>query len=169
MSAPAGNEFWKQRSTHGRDTLFASPTLLWEAACEYFQWCTDNPIVDPRSFGGKQAIQRPFTMQGLCLFLDCSTGYFRTFKATQDQKEDFLAIILRIEETIYQQKFENAAIGVYNQNIIARDLGLVEKTESKVAAKIDTEEIDYTQLSESALEEIANAKPSKGESGVMPA
>lgn len=169
MSAPSGNRFWEQRSTHGREMLFASPTLLWEAACEYFQWCEDNPIIDPRSFGGKQAIQRPFTMQGLCLFLDCSTGYFRTFKATQDQKQDFLAIILRIEETVYQQKFENAAIGVYNQNIIARDLGLVEKSESKLEAKIDTEEIDYSQLSESALEEIANAKPNKGESGTLPA
>lgn len=162
MAAPSGNKFWEQRSTHGRDTLFASPLLLWEAAKEYFEWCEDNPIIDPRSFGGKQAIQRPFTMQGLCSYLDCSTGYFRTFKATQDQKQDFLAIILRIEETIYQQKFENAAIGVYNQNIIARDLGLVERLESKIAAKIDAEEIDYDQLSDAALEEIANAKPKQG-------
>lgn len=169
MSAPKGNKFWEQRSTHGRETLFASPLLLWEAAKEYFEWCEENPITDPRSFGGKQQIQRPFTMQGLCSYLDCSTGYFRTFKATQDQKKDFLAIIERIEEAIYQQKFENAAIGVYNQNIIARDLGLVERSESKVEAKIDTEEIDYSQLSESALEEIANAKPRKGESGTMQA
>jgi len=169
MGTIKGNRFWEQRSTHGRDTLFASPALLWEAAKEYFEWCVDNPIVDPRSFGGKQAIQRPFTMQGLCSYLDCSTGYFRTFKATQDQKKDFLAIITRIEETVYQQKFENAAIGVYNQNIIARDLGLVEKSESKVEAKLDTEQIDYSQLSESALEEIANARSIKGISGTLPA
>lgn len=169
MGAPKGNKFWEQRSKHGRDTLFASATLLWEAAKEYFEWCEDNPIVDPRSFGGKQAIQRPFTMQGLCSYLDCDTSYFRHFKATQDQKEDFITIIKRIEEVIYQQKFENAAIGVYNQNIIARDLGLVERSESKLEAKIDTEEIDYSQLSESALEEIANAKPNKGESRTMQA
>ena len=53
MSSPACNQFWKQRSKHGRDMLFASPTLLWEAACEYFEWCEDNPITEPRSFGGK--------------------------------------------------------------------------------------------------------------------
>lgn len=167
MAAPVGNKFWEQRSTHGRDTLFESPTLLWEAAKEYFEWCLANPINDPRSFGGKADIARPFTMHGLCSYLDCSIGYFRNFKATQDNKEDFMVVIQRIEQIIYQQKFEGAAVGLYNHTIIARDLGLVEKTESKVAAKIDTEEIDYSKLSESALEEIANAKPDKGESGTM--
>lgn len=162
MAAPEGNQFWKQRSTHGRNTLFASPTLLWEAACEYFQWCEENPIIDPRSFGGRQAIQRPFTMQGLCGFLDCSTSYFRTFKSTAENKDDFLTIITRIEEVVYQQKFENAAIGVYNHSIIARDLGLAEKTESTVKAQVS--QIDYSKLSDAALEEIANAGSSPSES-----
>jgi hypothetical protein len=130
MAAPKGNHFWKMRSTHGRDLLFASPSLLWEAACEYFEWCVNNPIVDPRSFGGKQKIQRPFTMQGLCLFLNCNTAYFRQFKGKNKDK-DFSTIIQDIEETVYQQKFENAAIGVYNQNIISRDLGLADNQNVK--------------------------------------
>jgi hypothetical protein len=129
-AAPKGNHFWKMRSVHGRDLLFASPSLLWEAACEYFEWCVNNPIVDPRSFGGKQKIQRPFTMQGLCLFLNCNTAYFRQFKDNTESK-DFSTIIQDIEETVYQQKFENAAIGVYNTNIIARDLGLIDKQDIK--------------------------------------
>ena len=43
MAAPKGNQFWKLHSKHGRDTLFSTPDLMWEAACEYFQWCDDNP------------------------------------------------------------------------------------------------------------------------------
>jgi hypothetical protein len=43
MAAPKGNQFWKLRSKHGRDKLFASPELLLESACEYFQWCDENP------------------------------------------------------------------------------------------------------------------------------
>lgn len=43
MAAPKGNKFWMLRSKHGRDKLFATPELLWEAACEYFQWCDENP------------------------------------------------------------------------------------------------------------------------------
>jgi hypothetical protein len=136
MAFEAGNLFWKLRSKHGRDKLFASPELLWDAACEYFQWCEDNPIVDPRSFGGKQKIQRPFTLQGLCRYLDCSSSYFREFKSnTPIDSKDFLTVINDIEDTIYQQKFENAAIGVYNQSIIARDLGLVDNKDIKTDGK----------------------------------
>ena len=36
---------WMLRSKHGRDKLFATPELLWDAACEYFQWCDENPWV----------------------------------------------------------------------------------------------------------------------------
>ncbi len=157
MAAPRKNIFWTLRSKHGRDKLFASSDLMWEAACEYFTWCTNNPIIDPRSFGGKQKIQRPFTMEGLCRFLDCNTAYFRTFKKQlAADEEDFNTVIINIQETVYQQKFENAAIGVYNQSIIARDLGLTDKTETKVDAIVS--EIDYDLLSDAALEEIINAR-----------
>lgn len=129
MGAPKGNQFWKLRSKHGRDKLFATPQLMWEAACEYFEWCEKNPIKDPRSFGQRK-VQRPYTLQGLCFYLGCNTAYFRTFKAQLAEGEkDFNTIIQDIEETIYRQKFENAAIGVYKENIIARDLGLTDKSD----------------------------------------
>ena len=50
MAAPKGNKFWMMRSKHGRDKLFASPQLLWQAACEYFQWVTDNPLYETKAF-----------------------------------------------------------------------------------------------------------------------
>jgi hypothetical protein len=157
MAAPRKNTFWTLRSKHGRDKLFASPDLMWEAACEYFTWCARNPIVDPRSFGGKQKIQRPFTMEGLCRYLDCNTSYFRVFKKQlPPDDEGFNTVIINIEEAVYQQKFENAAIGVYNQNIISRDLGLSDKNETKIEATV-SDEIDYDKLSDAALEEIINA------------
>lgn len=52
MAAPTGNKFWMLRSKHGRDKLFSTPELLWEAACEYFQWCDENPWLS------KKAIQK---------------------------------------------------------------------------------------------------------------
>ena len=152
MAAPIGNKFWMLRSKHGRDKLFASPELLWDAACEYFQWCEDNPWYKSEQvkmpgkgytdsegeFHAPQTIAeiptaRPFTMQGLCLYLNASVNYFRTFKAELKEKDkDFLVVITRIEETVYMQKFEGAAVGAFNANIISRDLGLSDKTESKV-------------------------------------
>ena len=38
-----------------------------------------------------------------------------------------MPIIHKIEEIIYNQKFEGAAVGIFNSNIIARDLGLSDK------------------------------------------
>lgn len=135
MSAPIGNQFWKQRSKHGRDKLFATPELMWEAAAEYFEWCENNPLIEI-DFKGKDAEKvelprmRAFTMQGLCLYLDCSVSYFRQFKT--DCSKDFLTVVTRIEEIVYNQKFTGAAAGFLNANIIARDLGLSDKKDVTV-------------------------------------
>ena len=135
MAAPEGNEFWKLRSKHGRDKLFDSPELLWEAACEYFKWCEDHPLIEI-DYKGKDADKveipkmRAFTLTGLCLYLGCNTAYFRSFKSqNKDKEEDFNTVITRIEETAYTQKLVGAAAGFLNPNIISRDLGLVDKGE----------------------------------------
>lgn len=135
MGAPKGNQFWKLRSKHGRDKLFATPALLWEAACEYFEWCDKHPLIEI-DFKGKDADRvelprmRAYTIQGLCLYLDCNVQYFKNFKIQLKPKDkDFSTILTRIEETIYQQKFTGAAAGFLNASIIARDLGLTDKTD----------------------------------------
>ena len=140
MAAPTGNQFWNRRNKHGRERLFESADLMWEAACEYFQWCVDNPLISIEYYG-KDAIQcevpkvRAFTMHGLCLYLDCNTAYFRQFKSNlKETDNDFSTVITRIEETVYNQKFEHAAAGFLNANIISRDLGLTDKSESAVSA-----------------------------------
>lgn len=133
MSAPIGNQFWKLRSKHGRDKLFATPELLWEAATEYFEWCDNHPWtkkdwVGKDAFEVEREVSRPYTLSGLCVYLDCSTSYFREFKRIiQDKDKDFLTVITRIEEVMFTQKFEGAAVGAFNANIISRDLGLTEK------------------------------------------
>ncbi|WP_448607583.1 terminase small subunit [Paenimyroides ceti] len=78
-------------------------------------------------------VPRPYTLTALCLYLGINTQYFKTFKAQLNEDdplyEDYNTVITRIEETIYTQKFEGSAIGLFNQNIIARDLGLSDKKE----------------------------------------
>lgn len=141
MGAPKGNQFWTLRSKHGRDKLFETPELLWKAACEYFQWCSANPW-EKKDWVGKDGdqvlreIERPLTLTGLCLYLDCSSSYFRAFKSTlQEKDKDYLTIITRIEDIIYTQKFEGAAVGIFNANIIARDLGLRDNVSTELTGK----------------------------------
>lgn len=142
--APAGNQFWQLRSKHGRDKLYKTPELMWEAACEYFQWAKDNPWVKNEAVkSGDSAgmiiqvpTERPITLHGLCLYLGCSTSYFRAFKLSLKEKDkDFLTILTRIEETIYAHKFEGAAVGAFNASIIARDLGLTEAIDVTTAGE----------------------------------
>lgn len=133
MAAPQGNQFWKLRSKHGRDLLFKTPDLLWEAACEYFEH-TDSRKWIKKDWVGKDAteVERestpPYTIQGLCLYLDCGVNFWHQFKHSENFK-DFSFIVTRIEQIIYNQKFEGAAVGAFNSSIIARDLGLKEQTD----------------------------------------
>jgi poly(A) polymerase Pap1 len=62
--------------------------------------------------------------------LNCNEAYFRQFKASlPDDEIDFSTVITDIEKTIYTQKFQGASADLLNANIIARDLGLSDKTE----------------------------------------
>lgn len=136
-----GNRIWEQRSKHGRDTLFKTPNLLWEAACEYFKWIDDNPSYKAEWKNNRiigLPVRKPYTLQGLCGYLQCGTKYFNNFKITEAYKSniDFQYIIEQIEETIYNQKFSGAAEGFFKENIIARSLGLKDNFQNDV--KVDT-------------------------------
>ena len=152
MAAPKGNQFWKLRSKHGRDKLFATPQLLWDACVEYFEWCDNNPLLEAtrqkRKISRDEEIieqhalpkMRAYTIQGLCLYLDCNVVYFNQFESSLKDKNDklsldFSKIVTRVRETIYNQKFTGAASGFFNSNIIARDLGLTDKSETKVSVE----------------------------------
>ncbi|MCP6336015.1 DNA-packaging protein, partial [Klebsiella pneumoniae] len=63
------------------------------------------------------------TLSGLFLFLDIDR---KTWEAYAKNK-DLLPITTRVEDLIYEQKFSGAAADLLNANIIARELGLVEK------------------------------------------
>lgn len=163
MSAPKGNQFWMLRNKHGRDKLFATPELLWDAACEYFQWCDENPwttkkaiqkVIPMKRKEGKRTrvvneeqtqkevtpVARPYSLTGLCIYVGASTMWWRNFKEACKKKndEDFLLVITRVEETIETQQFEGACVGAFNANIIARKLGLVDKQQQEYSGSIST-------------------------------
>ena len=142
-SAIKGNKFWMLRSKHGREKLFASADLLLNAANEYFLWCIDNPLIEV-DFRGKDATKveipkmRAFTYEGLTNYFGCNVQYLndieRSIKAKEAEKvtpsdRDFSTVIQYIRNTIRQQKFEGAAAGFLNANIIAKDLGLADKVQ----------------------------------------
>lgn len=132
MSAPKGNQFWKARSSHGRSPIFAAPEDLWTAATEYFEWVEANPLWEakPFAFQGTVTVEnlakmRAMTITGLCIFLDISMPAWADYRT----REGFSSVVTRVEEIIRTQKFEGASADLLNANIIARDLGLADKSE----------------------------------------
>ncbi len=126
---------WKLRSKHGPKKIFKSPKLLWEAACEYFKHTDDRKWIK-KDWVGKDAKEvdressAPYTLAGLCLYLGVNEAYFRQFTDNTKDKS-FSTVINQIKQVIYVQKFEGAAVGAFNANIISRDLGLKEHTQNE--------------------------------------
>lgn len=157
MPAPEGNKFWKARTKHGRGKAFESAELLWDACCEYFQWVEDNPLWENRvaQFQGgvvdmPVAKMRAMTKAGLCFFLGVDEKTFNRYRDGDD--EDFCRVAKEAEQVIYQQKFAGAAADLLNANIIARDLGLSEKTQTEHSGSIDLNKMSDAELEAKILE-----------------
>lgn len=151
MPAPKGNKFWLERSSSGRNPIFSEPQKLWDCCCEYFQWVEENPLYESKmcSYQGKNELEdipkmRAMTIDGLCLFLDIC----RKTWVNYGEKEDFLAVTSRVENVIKSQKFAGAAADLLNPNIIARDLGLVDKRENDNTGVIGIAEISTEEYKE---------------------
>ena len=132
MAAPVGNTYWQYRKKHGRDRVFSSPDELLETCIAYFEWVDENPlkkaeIVKYKDYAELMEVPicRAYTKQALADF--CQVSCYGTISEYKDRGEDFSKVITYVESRIYNQKFENAAGGLLNPNIIARDLGLVDK------------------------------------------
>lgn len=145
MAAPMGNQFWKARSSHGRAPIFPSPEALWEACAEYFEWVEQNPLWESRPFAFQGIVtvepmpkMRAMTISGLCIFLDIARSTWDEYRGNKD----FSGIVTRVEEIIRTQKFEGASADLLNPNIIARDLGLADKSETTGSVNVTIESKD---------------------------
>lgn len=127
-----GSMEYKILDRGGLEKLFRTPQDLLNAALKYFQWVTDNPWYkhEWKSDVGmvKIPVGRPMTIKGMCVHMGANSEYYRNFKngLTEEDRVSYGSVISFIDETIYSQKFEGAAIGAFSATIISRDLGLAD-------------------------------------------
>ena len=134
-----GNQFYLNRKKNGPNKKYEDPNDLLSAACEYFDFVDQNPWTKYEAIkSGEMAgqliqipTQRPYTLQGLCLFLGVNVAYIHDLEKSLEGKDDEMSkqysqILTRIRETIYNQKFEGASVGAFNPMIMSRDLNLRE-------------------------------------------
>jgi hypothetical protein len=149
MAFNTGNKYWQLADPNkvGRNPIFSSPEILEKKAFEYFKWVDENPIIskktttsDKGTFVNEDTLQRPYTWEGLYIFLDIESidGYRK--------KNEFFGIITRIDRIIRTQKFEGATAGIFNANIIARDLGLKDQSDiTSMGKQINITPIEFTK------------------------
>ena len=130
------SHFWNVRTNPiNTKQLLADPEALKQIACQYFEWCVQNPLI-AHTYRNKdnQLIQveklRPFTQAGLCAYLGCSrttwASHSRPPSSFDDtpRSEELFAAVDWINVIIYEQKFSGAAAGLLNTSIISRELRL---------------------------------------------
>lgn len=171
MVAPVGNSFWKQRSSHGRKPIFATPDDLWSAACEYFEWVEENPLRETKLFSyegeiieGEIPKMRAMTIQALCFFIGISRQGWSEYKA----KQDFSEIAEEIEAVIFSQKFEGASGGFLNASIISRELGLADKQDITTNGQsLNKPSLDVSKLSDEQLRNLDTIIAKASETGAV--
>ncbi len=136
MAAAKENNYWEFRDKHGRNFSY-TPEALWEEAVKYFEWMKDrvwnkNEALKSGDRAGdliEVPTSTPFSMESFCIFADITMDTFRNYQSNKDNYKDFFEVSTRIRSIIESNQFEGATVGAYNPNIIARKLGLVDKTE----------------------------------------
>ncbi len=134
-----GNRIWQLRKSHHcRPLIFETPDALWDAACKYFDWATDNPLLEQKTFCSQGEIitaaipkARAFTLSGLSLFIGIGRNTFDLYR----KRDDFADVVHAIEDVIWSQKFEHAAADQMNAMIVARELGLKESNSHEHTGK----------------------------------
>jgi len=134
MGAPAGNNYWEFRHKHGASFKYNAETL-WAEALRYFDWQSQrvwnkkDPIKSGDSAGALIDVPTsiPFSIKSFCIYADIVHQTFLNYRESEDK--DLMEVATRIQDIIESQQFEGATVGAYNPNIIARTLGLTDRTD----------------------------------------
>lgn len=138
-----GNQLWKKaKRPPGTGVMFKDPQELYDLCCNYFDECDENPLYSCQAvnYKGKTDLvdvpkMRPYTQEGLALFIGISDKTWRKM-AKNEKKEDeevgpyheVHEVVLWANQVIRQQKYEGGMTGFFNASLIARDLGMSDKS-----------------------------------------
>lgn len=127
----------------GLKKLIATPEILWRAFNEYVKEELSNKIEDEQYVGAtaKRVIFKhvpPLTNQGFSVYLAKHYGVsYHCYRLnTGGAYGEYLTIVTKISDTIFQHNFKYAAIGKFNCNLISRQLGLTEKIDQNIKQEV---------------------------------
>lgn len=117
-----------------------TPEKMWDYFCEYVKHERDNPMYKVEYVGRdgnavRTPLETPITFEGFeCWLADKNIikdlGEYSA--NTNGNYSDYSTIITRIRQNCFVHNFKGASVGLFNANLIAKKLGLIEKTEAQV-------------------------------------
>lgn len=146
MPAPKGNTFALGNS--GKPKKWKTPSDLQDSIDAYFEWCKNNPMksvhksqIDPST---KKPLvfeeERPYTIEGLCIFLDCERETLLNYQRAEGY-EEFFSIIKKAKLRIQQDKVERGISGNGTASVLIFDLknnhGYKDKQETQLSGEVN--------------------------------
>ena len=132
MAAKKGNSYWRQRLEHGRKHKIKTADQLLQGALDYLEYLDVNPLYDTQviayqgdGYDHKVKKMRAPTLQGLWVHIGITKSTWYSYK----ERDGFLEVCEWVESAFFEKKFQGAAAGLLNHAIIARDLGLTDKSD----------------------------------------
>jgi len=131
--------FDKAMKRLGAPRRYEGPEQLAADVAEYFKeiendrleeevmWCSNGVVTKD-----VKKLPRAMTLGSLWLHLGIDST---TWAAWRINRPDLSSVIIHTEQAIREQKFEGAAAGIFNPNIIAREIGLREVTSTELTGK----------------------------------
>jgi len=117
-----------------------TPEKLWEYFLAYVEHERNNPMLK-REYVGKDGnevntpLQVPITFEGFECYLqdqDIIEDLGKYSANTDKAYTEYVTIIMRIRQNCFVQNFKGASVGLFNANIIAKKLGLIEKSQTTI-------------------------------------
>jgi hypothetical protein len=122
----------------GKPKYIETPEILWKYFTDYVLHEKNNPMYKVE-YVGKEArteykpLETPITFEGFeCYLADKEIiSHLSDYVAnTKGNYSDYSTIITRIQSNCYVHNFKGAAVGLFNANIIARKLGMIEQIQT---------------------------------------
>lgn len=134
---------YKPNRKIGQPKKLQSSKKLWEFFCIYFEWAKSNPIqkedfIKSGEMAGtkiKVDLERPLTWAGFEAMLRDKNiiAKMEDYKANKEGRySEYTEVISRIDGIMWEDKYAGASVGIYNANIISRDLGLIDKVQNSI-------------------------------------
>ena len=116
-----------------------TPEILWQYFLDYVEKEKANPMLKVEYVGkeGERVntpLQVPITFEGFeCYLWDLDViASLTDYSANKNGVYDsYSTILTRIKQNCFSQNFKGASVGLFNASIIARKLGLIEKTQTE--------------------------------------